>query len=374
MTDYFIGLMSGTSMDGIDAAVCAFDDALPEPRFLRVHAHASGRYPAPLRERLLTLQRTVPQLSLRELAELDRDVAQAFADTAELALEAAQLPREAIRAVGSHGQTVFHDPAATGGSIQLGNPSWIAQKLGITTVADFRRADVAAGGQGAPLVPAFHHALFAREGWPRVALNLGGIANITLLPGADAAGVSGFDTGPANGLMDEWAERHLGQPYDEGGHFAAGGQLHAELLEALLGDPYFAAAPPKSTGRGDFHLDWLRQRYPGLDALPPADVQRTLCELTAQTVAEAIRHHGPQTREVLACGGGTRNHLLMERLAALLAPITLNSSADAGLDPQHVEAAAFAWLAMRTMNGLPGNLPAVTGAKRAVVLGGIYRA
>lgn len=369
MTEYFIGLMSGTSMDGIDAAVCAFDDS----RFLCVHAHASGRYPAPLRERLLKLQRETPTLSLRELAQLDRDVAQAFADTAAAALDAARLKPGAITAVGSHGQTVFHDPAGTGGSIQLGNPAWIAQQLGITTVADFRRADVAAGGQGAPLVPAFHHALFAEATLPRAVLNLGGIANITLLPGADEARVSGFDTGPANGLMDEWAERHLGQPFDEGGHFAGGGQLHAGLLEALLSDPYFAAAPPKSTGRGDFHLEWLRQRYPALDTLPPADVQRTLCELTARTVADAIRRHGAATREVLACGGGTRNHLLMERLHALLVPMKLHTSADAGLDPQHVEAAAFAWLAMRAMRGLPGNLPAVTGAKRAVILGGIYR-
>ncbi|AXQ27442.1 anhydro-N-acetylmuramic acid kinase [Solimonas sp. K1W22B-7] len=369
MTEYFIGLMSGTSMDGIDAAVCAFDDS----RFLCVHAHASGRYPAALRARLLALQRETPTLSLHELARLDRDVAQAFADTAQAALEAARLPREAIRAVGSHGQTVFHDPAGTGSSQQLGNPSWIAQQLGITTVADFRRADIAAGGQGAPLVPAFHHALFAEATLPRAVVNLGGIANITLLPGAGEAQVSGFDTGPANGLMDEWAERHLGQAYDEGGHFAGGGQLHAGLLEVLLGDPYFAAAPPKSTGRGDFHLQWLHQRYPALDALAPADVQRTLCELTARTVAEAIRRHGPGTREVLACGGGTRNHLLMERLHALLSPIRLHTTGDAGLDPQHVEAAAFAWLAMRTLKGLPGNLPAVTGAKRPVILGGVYR-
>ncbi|PPE71822.1 anhydro-N-acetylmuramic acid kinase [Solimonas fluminis] len=372
--EYFIGLMSGTSMDGIDAAVCAFDDSLPEPRFQGVQAHAAGHYPAPLRERLLTLQRTVPQLSLRELAELDRDVARAFADAAGAALAAAGLPPGAIRAVGSHGQTVFHDPAGTCGSIQLGNPSLVAQRLGITTVADFRRADVAAGGQGAPLVPAFHHALFARADRPRVALNLGGIANITLLPGADASDVSGFDTGPANGLMDEWAERQLGRAYDEDGRFAASGRLHPELLEALLGDPYFAAPPPKSTGRGDFHLDWLRHRYPGLDGLAPADVQRTLCELTARTVADAIRRHGPRTQEVLACGGGTRNPLLMERLRALLAPMALGTTAGAGLDPQHVEAAAFAWLAMRTMRGLPGNLPAVTGAERPVILGGIYRA
>lgn len=369
MTAYFVGLMSGTSMDGVDGAVCEFEAGA----FRRIVGHATGPYPDELRARLLRLQRETPALTLRELAQLDHAVAQTFADTALAAVEVSSLPREKIQAIGSHGQTVFHDPRGAHNSWQLGNPSRIAQTTGITTVADFRRADIALGGHGAPLVPAFHHALFASEETPRAVVNIGGIGNVTLLPDRSTQGVSGFDTGPGNGLMDEWAERHLGQPYDAGGEFADRGRLQMDLLQALLNDPYFAQAPPKSTGRGDFHLAWLQRRYPQLEELAAADVQRTLCEFSAYTIAEAIRRHGAATQEVLVCGGGVRNRPLMRRLAELLDPLPVRSTAEAGLDPQHVEAAAFAWLAMRTMAGLPGNLPAVTGAARPAVLGGIYR-
>jgi anhydro-N-acetylmuramic acid kinase len=207
-----------------------------------------------------------------------------------------------------------------------------------------------------------------------VIVNLGGIANITVRPDLDPGKVRGFDTGPGNGLMDEWAERHLGTAYDADGAFAASGQVHAELLAALLDDPYFGAPPPKSTGRSDFNLDWMQRRYPGMARIAPADVQRTLCELTARSVAEAIQEHAPRNGEVLLCGGGVSNGFLRGRLQALLAPTQVGSTADAGLDPHWVEAAAFAWLAMRTLHGLPGNLPAVTGARKPAVLGGIYRA
>lgn len=367
--EYFVGLMSGTSMDGVDGVVCEFDGI----QFRGVRAHAAVHYPPELRSRLLRLQRESPSLTLSALAELDRAVAGVFADAALAAIQASSLPADAIRAIGSHGQTVFHDPAGVGSSLQLGDPNRIAQATGITTVADFRRADIALGGHGAPLVPAFHQALLAHPDLPRAVVNIGGIANVTLLADEQSGNVRGFDTGPGNGLMDEWAERHLGRPFDAGGEFAERGRLHLPLLEALLADPYFAAAPPKSTGRSDFHLDWLQQRFPELAAVAPADVQRSLCELTAYTIAEAIRQYGPGTHEVLVCGGGIKNRPLLRRLGELLAPMRLRSIAEAGLDPQQVEAAAFAWLAMRTLNGLPGNLPAVTGASRPAVLGGIYR-
>jgi anhydro-N-acetylmuramic acid kinase len=369
MATYFVGLMSGTSMDGIDAVVCEFRDT----QFQRVAAHASLPYAPDLRARLLALQRGLPAITLQEFAALDQAVARHFADAARAAIAAAGQQWFEISAIGSHGQTVFHEPAGVGSSLQLGNPSWIAQTTNITTVADFRRSDVALGGQGAPLVPAFHHAALADRMEARVVVNLGGIANITILPDLDPAAVRGFDTGPGNGLMDEWAERHLGTTYDADGAFASAGRVHAELLDSLLGDPYFDSRPPKSTGRSDFNLDWVLRRYPALEQIAPADVQSTLCELTARSVADAIRRQAPQTENVLLCGGGIANGALRARLQALLAPARVTSTADAGLDPRWVEAAAFAWLAMRTLNGLPGNLPAVTGARKPAVLGGIYR-
>ncbi len=369
MATYFVGLMSGTSMDGIDAVVCEFRDT----QFQRVAAHASLPYAPELRARLLALQRGMPAITLREFAMLDQEVGRHFAAAALAAVSAAGQQWFEISAIGSHGQTVFHEPAVVGSSLQLGNPSWIAQATNITTVADFRRADVALGGQGAPLVPAFHHAVLADRMEARVVVNLGGIANITILPDLDPAAVRGFDTGPGNGLMDEWAERHLGTAYDADGDFASAGQVHAGLLESLLDDGYFGSAPPKSTGRSEFNLEWVQRRFPGLERIAPADVQCTLCELTARSVADAIRKHAPQTENVLLCGGGVANKALRSRLQALLSPALVTSTADAGLDPRWVEAAAFAWLAMRTLNGLPGNLPAVTGARKPAVLGGIYR-
>jgi len=368
--EYFVGLMSGTSMDGVDGVVCAFEGTT----FRGVQAHAATAYPPELRGRLLRLQRESPALTLRELAQLDRAVARAFADTALATMAAAALPASSIQAIGSHGQTVFHDPVTVGSSLQLGDPNAIAQATGVTTVADFRRADIALGGHGAPLVPAFHQALLASAELPRAVVNIGGIANVTLLADEHSHTVCGFDTGPGNGLMDEWAEQHLRQPYDAGGEFAGRGRLQLPLLEALLEEPYFAAPPPKSTGRGEFNLDWLQRRYPALQLLEAADVQRTLCELTAYTISEAILRHGPGTHEVLVCGGGIKNQPLMRRLGELLGSMRLRSIAEAGIDPQQVEAAAFAWLAMRAIKGLPGNLPAVTGASRPAVLGGIYRA
>lgn len=370
MTELYLGLMSGTSMDGVDAVLCEFDGG----RFVEVRAHHARRYDAPLRAALLRLQREQHALTLAELAQLDHRVARHFAATAIALLRRAGIPRGNVRGLGSHGQTVFHDPKGVKSSLQLGDPSLIAAGTGITTVADFRRADVARGGQGAPLVPAFHHALFARADEPRCVLNIGGIANVTVLPDAEAARVRGFDTGPGNGLMDEWIAERRRRPHDEGGRWAASGKVEPKLLKALLAEPWFRRKPPKSTGRGELNLAWCRRRFRTLSWIAPADVQRTLAELTLETIAGAIARWAPGTRRVLVCGGGVQNALLMGELTLRLAPATVETTAAQGLDPQHVEAAAFAWLAMQTLNGKTGSLPAVTGAKGAAVLGGIYRA
>ena len=365
-----LGLMSGTSMDGIDAVLAGFEDG----RFKGLRATHHLEYAAPLRARLLQVARSDAALSLRELATLDIAVADRFAEAALGLLAGAGIEPGAVSAIGSHGQTVFHDTSAQPWATQqLGDPSRIAARTGIATVADFRRKDVALGGQGAPLVPAFHHALFASGDEARCALNIGGIANVTLLPGTDAAQVRGFDTGPGNGLMDEWCERHLGRPYDADGAYAASGRCHEGLLRTLLEDPYFAQPPPKSTGRGYFQLSWVEQRYPMLDTLAPADVQATLAELTVRSIAAHILAPAPGTRRVLVCGGGARNGHLMRRLGAALPGCAVQASDAYGLDAGWVEAAAFAWLAMRTLAGLPGNLPGVTGASRLAVLGGVFR-
>lgn len=361
-----IGLMSGTSMDGVDAALCAFNDTT----FSGVLASHSVAYAPPLRQRLLALQRESAPIPLHEFAELDGLTAETFGRTTTELLQKANLHPSKILAIGSHGQTVFHDPHKARSSLQLGDPSRIAALTGITTVADFRRKDIALGGQGAPLVPAFHQAIFGSAAETRCVLNIGGIANITLLP-KDTSPVRGFDTGPGNGLMDEWAQQHLNQAFDANGAFAASGTLHSELLERLLDDPYFQRMPPKSTGRGQFHLDWVRQQYPAVTQLPPADVQRTLTEVTARSAVEAMQKLAPDTQRLLVCGGGARNAWLMRRLHDL-ARIPVEPTDDHGLPAQWVEAAAFAWLAMRSMNRLSGNLPAVTGASREAILGGIF--
>jgi anhydro-N-acetylmuramic acid kinase len=360
--------MSGTSMDGVDAALCEFDGLI----FRKLLATHTLQYEAALRERLLHLQRRDPTLTLREFAELDQGVAKAFATAANQLLASAGVKAGQITAIGSHGQTVFHDPLVLGTSLQLGNPSLISAHTGIDTVADFRRKDMALGGHGAPLVPAFHEAIFGSRNEVRCAVNIGGIANITVLP-CDESPVRGFDTGPGNGLMDEWAARHLGKAFDNNGNFAASGTLRQDLLDALLAEPYFSQPPPKSTGRGDFHLDWLEQRYPQLAQLPPADVQRTLCELTAYSIVDAINTQAKTTKRIIVCGGGARNGFLMQGLAALSGK-PVNVSDDYGLASGWVEAAAFAWLAMRTINNLPGSLAAVTGASASSILGGIFRA
>lgn len=368
MRALYIGIMSGTSMDGVDAALCEFDGLI----FRKLVATHTIQYEAALRERLLLLQRKDPTLTLREFAEFDQGVATAFTAAANELLDKAGIKPAQVTAIGSHGQTVFHDPLVLGSSLQLGNPSLISAQTGIDTVADFRRKDMALGGHGAPLVPAFHEAIFGSRDEMRCAVNIGGIANITVLP-CDESPVRGFDTGPGNGLMDEWAARHLRQPFDHDGNFAASGVVVESLLDALLADAYFSQPPPKSTGRGEFHLDWIERRYGSLRELSTADVQRTLCELTARSIVDSINAHAPMTKQIIVCGGGARNGFLMQRLATLSGR-PVGTSDDFGLASGWVEAAAFAWLAMRTINHLAGSIPAVTGASRPTILGGIFRA
>lgn len=367
-TEHYIGVMSGTSQDGIDAVLAEFKDG----HFQRVIAAHTGRYEPELRASLVELSREATPVALSQFADLDRRVADAFADTVLALVESAGIDRDSIRAVGSHGQTVFHDPDRVQSSLQLGDPSRIAVRTQFAVVADFRRADVALGGQGAPLLPIFHLAMFADAREARAVLNLGGIANLTLLPDTDPSRVRGFDCGPANCLMDEWVERHRHQACDRDGVWAASGSLDSELLALCLADPYFQLAPPKSTGRGKFNLAWVETLDPRLPERPVADVQRTLCELSARTVADSLIREAPDIGRLLVCGGGVRNSFLMDRLRRLLPGLGVGSTVDAGLDPQHVEPAAFAWLACRRMRGEPGNLPSVTGAKRPAVLGGVY--
>ncbi len=366
MLERFVGLMSGTSADGVDAVVAAFEDG----RFQRVLASHHQPHPQSLRAALIALGRDAnARIPLNDLAALDVAVAEQFAATALAVLAVAGLQAGDIRAIGSHGQTVFHDPKHARSSLQLGDPNLVAARTGIPVVADFRRMDIALGGEGAPLVPAFHASVFSGDEHSAV-VNIGGIANVTLLA-ADAGGVTaGYDCGPGNALMDEWALLHLGKAQDCEGRFAAQGQVLQPLLAAWLAAPYFHLPPPKSTGRSLFNLDWANALVPdGLAQYAAADVQATLCELTARSISAAIP---AGTGRVLVCGGGVFNSHLMQRLAALLPATKVASTEVAGLPPQWVEAAAFAWLAQRRVNHLPGNLPSVTGASRAAVLGGIY--
>ena len=364
----YLGLMSGTSADGIDAALVQFP-ARGGCRFVR---GLTARWEPVLRARLVALGEGGPLESLEELGELDARIAINFAAAANQLLDEAGVDRRQVRAIGSHGQTVRHRPLADPAfTVQLGDGNRIAELTGITTVADFRRRDVAAGGHGAPLMPAFHLAMLGTAGEDRAVLNLGGIGNLTLIPRDGMP--RGFDTGPANALMDAWCQRHTGRTFDADGAYAASGAVDSALLAGWRADPWFDLPPPKSTGREQFHLAWAEARM-GEGEYAAADVQATLLELTAVTVADALRAQQPDTRRVLVCGGGVHNRQLMRRLAALLPGVAVESSAVHGLDPEYMEAMGFAWLAQRTMDGLAGNLPSVTGASGPRILGAIHLA
>nr|VFJ96982.1 MAG: anhydro-N-acetylmuramic acid kinase [Candidatus Kentron sp. LFY] len=364
----FIGLLSGTSIDGIDAALVDFRAPRPVLVASRVHP-----IPQMLRERLIAACGQ-KQDRVHEVASLDALVGHLFADaTIRLMEQTGNRPTD-IQAIGTHGQTIRHRPdAETPFTLQIADPNIIVERTGITTIADFRRRDIAAGGQGAPLVPAFHKTVFQKPGQNRVVANIGGIANITILPAGQDDPIVGFDTGPGNTLLDAWAMDHLGTPMDTNGHWAAQGKIHEELLHKLRGDHYFRAPPPKTTGPEHFNLHWLRASLAGLHPAPtPADIQRTLCELTITTLRDAITHHAPDCREVLLCGGGAKNPLLSRSLEEQLPNSLVDTTGRHGIDPDWVEAMAFAWLAKQRLDGLPGNLPFVTGARHPVVLGAIY--
>ena len=372
----YIGLMSGTSTDGIDAALVRFAggadiDDCNEPLRAEVIAARTSPWDPDVRARLVWLGQGGSLDSLDELGTLDSQVGEAFAEAALAVLAEAGIDAHDVAAIGSHGQTVRHRPYLKHPfSLQIGDAGRIVERTGITTVADFRRRDIAAGGHGAPLLPALHHALLHDAGEDRAVLNLGGIANITLLP--KAADVRGFDTGPANALMDLWCHEHTGRPYDEDGAWGATGVVDEALLYRLLEDPWFAAPPPKSSGREHFQRAWLGPRLRG-DELA-VDVQATLRTLTARTIADALRSTQPDTQRLLVCGGGVHNPSLLQALRDELPDATIASTAEHGLDPDHIEAMGFAWLARQTLLGLPGNRASVTGAAGPRVLGAIYPA
>jgi anhydro-N-acetylmuramic acid kinase len=366
----FIGLISGTSTDAVDAALVDVN-----PGRVDVIACHSEPIPKALKS---TLRFVIDnQLIDRSVFwQLDSQVGELFAQAARALLAQADIDASQVNAIGSHGQTVFHAPQGKFPcTVQIGDPNIIAERTGITTVADLRRRDLAAGGQGAPLAPAFHNAAFRTRKHDRAVVNIGGIANMTLLPADESISATGFDTGPGNTLMDVWIGRVRNIPMDADGLWARSGECHQRLLELLESEPYFALAPPKSTGRELFNLAWLDDHLVRLDErVAPEDVQRTLCVLSADAIAGAVSKYAPDAREVLICGGGVHNTLLMESLAEHLRPVGVASTMSVGIDPDWVEAVAFAWLAAQTLHGTPGNLPAVTGARHPVILGGIYPA
>ncbi|QDH68844.1 anhydro-N-acetylmuramic acid kinase [Marilutibacter alkalisoli] len=370
----FIGLISGTSADGIDAALVRFG---PDAR-CELLAGSTHAWPDALRARLVEIGQGAKVDSLDEIATLDVQVGEAFAGAALRLLAEAGVAAGDITAIGSHGQTVRHRPAGAAYdgqhpfTWQIGDGHVIAERTGIATVSDFRRRDVAAGGHGAPLLPALHNALLRSPDEDRAVLNLGGIANLTLLPAASDGDVRGFDTGPANCLLDAWCLRHTGRAFDAGGVFAASGQIDETLLARLLDEPWFDAPAPKSTGREQFHLDWVQPRLGGDERV--ADVQATLLELSACTIADALLASQPTTQRVLACGGGVHNPRLLERIGARLPGVQVESTAAHGIDPDRMEAMGFAWLARQTLAGLPGNLPSVSGACGPRVLGVVHPA
>ncbi|MBD9361904.1 anhydro-N-acetylmuramic acid kinase [Methylomonas sp. EbB] len=364
MSELYIGLMSGTSVDGIDAGLVDFSDGK-----IQLVAFHYQPFSAELRQKIHKLSQANQPVLLTDYGSLDSQIGRLFGETTLTLLSNAQIPASAIKAVGSHGQTVYHAPETGNGfSLQIGDPNRIAEITGLTTVADFRRRDIAVGGQGAPLVPAFHQAVFSDAAQARVIVNIGGIANITVL---NDKPVIGFDTGPGNGLMDLWCQKHCNQPYDCNGDWAAKGTPHTALLDTLKDDDYFRVAPPKSTGKEYFSPAWLQQKLSLFPNLEPEDIQATLCQFSADTIADAIRQYAPNTLQTLICGGGAHNRQLMKLLRKSL-DMSVTSTAEWGIAPDHVEAIAFAWLARQTLNNLPGNLCSVTGAATPVVLGGIY--
>lgn len=377
MSTVFIGLMSGTSLDGIDGVLVDFAPGQAQIQALQVLAHVHGEFAPALRAELLALNRSGAD-EIHRVALAGNAVARRYAEVVEFLLAAVPMERNRVAAIGCHGQTVRHRPGefdTTGYTVQVNAPALLAELCRIDVIADFRSRDVAAGGQGAPLVPAFHRALFARSGRATAVLNLGGIANLSAI---DADGsTTGFDCGPANALLDIWCAASTGRRFDAAGAWAATGKVDARLLGAMSAEPYFALPAPKSTGRDLFNAEWLEAHLAATEArqrLRAQDVQATLAELTARTCADACRRHAPQAGEVIVCGGGAFNADLMARFALRLAPTPVVASGERGLPADQVEACAFAWLARAFLRREPGNLAAVTGARGPRILGALYPA
>lgn len=362
----FLGLISGTSADGVDAALVEFSNQDDQVK-CQLHSTLHRAYPKNIKDEVTELC-TPTSNEIDRLGQLDILLGEFFADTALSLLKSQSLKPDQITAIGSHGQTIRHRPSLIKPfTLQLADPNTIAEITGITTVADFRRRDMSCGGQGAPLAPAFHHYLFSSS-QNRCVLNIGGISNITILcPGTS---LTGYDTGPGNGLMDAWINSIKQLPYDDNGQWAKSGEVCEHLLKTLLNHSYFKQAAPKSTGREEFHLEWLQHILSNSGVLLPADVQATLCELTAITVAQEIQRY--ECREVFVCGGGAHNAFLLERIAYHLPLATISSTESLGLHPDWVEAACFAWLAKQRLENKTANLASVTGASKNVILGAIY--
>ncbi|MDV5172410.1 anhydro-N-acetylmuramic acid kinase [Photobacterium rosenbergii] len=370
--ELYVGVMSGTSLDGVDTVLVAFEaEQTSRPELL-----ATDAFPMPDSLKAALLDVCIGQATnLKQIGQLDHQLGHLFADAVNQLLEKAGVEVSEITAVGNHGQTVFHQPDGDYPfTMQLGDANIVAAKTGITTVADFRRKDMALGGQGAPLVPAFHKGLFSMQASTTVVLNIGGIANISVLRHEQP--VLGYDTGPGNMLMDAWVYLHHGQKYDKDGAFAASGTVNQPLLDKLMADPYLSRPYPKSTGREYYNLPWLEAQLNGMgEAVSEQDVQATLLQFTAQTIADQVAPFAQGDHpQLLVCGGGVNNPLLMQRLAELLPSWSVGNTRDAGIDPDYMEAMAFAWLARQRIHGQPSNVPEVTGASALASLGVIYPA
>ncbi len=368
MSELYIGLMSGTSLDGIDAGLVEFNGDT-----IKLIAFEYLAFSESIRDDIQKLSCPDSHISLLNYGSLDTQLGLLFAQACKTLLGKSGLPSSAIKAIGSHGQTIYHAPELNPGfSLQIGDPNIIAEQTGITTIADFRRRDIAAGGQGAPLVPAFHQAIFSQvfdlSRQNITIVNIGGIANITYL---STDKTIGFDTGTGNTLMDYWIKKNLDSAYDQDGSWARMGKANPELVKILKQDPYFKLNLPKSTGKEYFSPSWLNEKINLSSQCSPQDIQASLCHLTAETITDAILQHAPKTDHTLICGGGIHNGHLISLIKNNL-PHPVSSTEEFGINPDHVEAMAFAWLAKQTMNNQSGNLTAVTGAKAPVILGGIY--